>query len=67
MFRFGKKKVEKDKFLWHKNVKNMRDVNVDNLVISKLIETKSNTKYLREYLDEVVRPLFLKFRKMSAC
>ena len=45
----------------------MRDVNVDNLVISKLIETKSNTKYLSEYLDEVVRPLFLKFRKMSAC
>ena len=45
----------------------MWDVNVDNLLISKLIETKNNAKYLSEYLDEVARPLFLKFPKISPC
>ena len=32
-------------------------VDVDNIVISKLIETKNNSKYLTGYLDEVIRPL----------
>ena len=27
------------------------DVNVDNIVISKLVETKNNSKYFVEYLD----------------
>ena len=30
-------------------------VNVDNIVVSKLIETKTNYKYLIVYLDEVRR------------
>ena len=34
-------------------------VNVDNIVISKLIKTKSNSKYLIGYLDNVIRPLVL--------
>ena len=41
------------------------DVNVDNVVISKLIETKNNSKYLIEYLDDVIRPLVLILPKMS--
>ena len=34
-------------------------VNADNIVISKLIKTKSNSKYLIGYLDNVIRPLVL--------
>ena len=29
-------------------------VNVDNIVISKLVETKNNSKYFVEYLDEYI-------------
>ena len=43
MLRFGKTKESKKK---KKNTKRIWDVNVDNIVISKLIETKSNSKYL---------------------
>ena len=35
------------------------DVGVDNIVISKLIEMKSNSKSLIKYLDDVIRPLVL--------
>ena len=41
------------------------DVNVDNIVISKLIRTKTNSKYLIGYLDKVIRPLVLVLHKMS--
>ena len=41
------------------------NVNVDNKVISKLIETKNNSKYLIRYLDDVIRPLVLILPKMS--
>ena len=41
-----------------KNKKNW-DVNVDNIVISKSIETKNNSKYLIGELDDVIRPLLL--------
>ena len=41
------------------------NVNVDNIVISRLIETKNNSKYLTGYLDKVISPLVLKFPKMS--
>ena len=34
---------------------NIWDVNVDNIVVSKLVETKANSKYLIEYLDKVIR------------
>ena len=35
------------------------DVNVDNIVISKSIETKNSSKYLIGELDDVIRPLLL--------
>ena len=38
------------------------NVNVDNVVISNLIETKSNSKYLT-----VIRPLVLIIPEMSGC
>ena len=38
---------------------NIWDVNVDNIVVSKLIETNNNSKYLIGYLDEVTKPLLL--------
>ena len=41
------------------------DCNVDNIVISKLIETKTNSKYLIIYLDKVIRPFSFIMSKMS--
>ena len=41
------------------------DNNVDNIVISKLVKTKTNCKYLIGYLDKDVRPLVLIMPKMS--
>ena len=43
------------------------DANVDNIVISKLVETKTNSKYLIEYLDKEIRPLILVTPKMNGC
>ena len=42
-------------FMLKKTIK-IWDVDVDNIVISKLIETKTNSKYLIGYLDKVLRP-----------
>ena len=41
------------------------DFNVDNIVISKLIETKTNSKYLIGYLDKVIRQFGFIMPKMS--
>ena len=43
------------------------DANVDNIVISKLVETKTNSKYLIEYLDKDIRPLILVMPKINGC
>ena len=40
------------------------DVDVDNIVISKLIKTKKNSKYLIGYLDGVITPLVLMLPKI---
>ena len=40
--------------------KNVFDINVDNIVISKLVEMKNDSKYLIGYLDEVMRHICLK-------
>ena len=42
-----------------------KDVKFDNIVISKLVKTKSNSRYLIEYLDKYTRPLVLIMPKMS--
>ena len=41
------------------------NVNVDNIVISKLVKTKTNSKYLIGYLDKYIIPLVLIKIKMS--
>ena len=41
------------------------DGNVDNIVFSKLIETKTNSKYFIGYLDKTIRPSVLIIPKMS--
>ena len=41
------------------------DVDVNNIVISKLVETKTHSKYLIGCLDRVIRPLVLILLKMS--
>ena len=51
MLRFGKKKVAKEEIYGAKKKK--KDVNVDNVVTSKLIETKAISKYLIGSLDEI--------------
>ena len=65
MLRFGETKVTKESFYATKKpIKNWY-VNVDNIVTSKLIETKTNSKYLIGYSDKAVRPLVLIMPKMS--
>ena len=41
------------------------DINVDNIVISKLIETKTNSKQLIGYSDKTIRLLVLIIPKTS--
>ena len=53
---FGKTKVAKQEFNAAKKPIKIWDVNVDNIVISKLL-TKNNSKYLIGYLDELIRPV----------
>ena len=58
-------KLTKNKFSTaEKSIKNW-DVNVDNTVISKLVKTKTNSKYLIGYLDKTIRPRVLIMPKMS--
>ena len=63
--RFGEIKVTKEKFYDGKKTIRLWDVNVDNIVISKLVKTKTNSKYLIGYLDKAIRPLVLIMSKMS--
>ena len=41
------------------------DVNIDNIVISKLVKTKTNAKYLIGYSEKTIRPLVLIMPKIS--
>ena len=44
-----------------------KDVDNDNIVLSKLTERRNNSEYLIEHLDDVIRPLVLILPKMSGC
>ena len=64
--RFGEKEIPKEKFYASKKPITIWDVNVNNIVISKLIETKTNSKYfIGIKFDKAVRPLVLIMAKMS--
>ena len=65
MLRFGKTKIAKEKFYAAKKPIKIWDVNVENIVISKLVKTKTNSKYCIGYLDKTMRPLVLIMPKMS--
>ena len=66
MLRFGETKVTKEKFYAAKKPIKIWNVNVDNIVISKLVKTKTNSKYLIGIkFDKAIRPLVLIMPKMS--
>ena len=68
MLIFGQPEVAKEEILiCQKKKKTIKilDFNLDNIVVSKLIETKTNSKYLIGYLDEIIRSLVLILSKMS--
>ena len=67
MVRFGKKEITKKPAKKPaKKPRKIWDVNVHNKVISKLIETKTNSKYLIGIkFDNVIRPLVLIMPKMN--
>ena len=65
MLRFGETEVTKERFYAAKRPIKIWDVNVDNIVISKLVKTKTNSKYLIGYLDKAIRSLVLIIPKMS--
>ena len=66
MLKYGETKIAKEKsYAAKKKAIKIWEVNVDNIVISNLIKTKTNSKYLIGYLDKVIRPLALIMPKMS--
>ena len=65
MVKFGKTEIIKEMFYAAKKPIEIWDVNVDNIVISKLVETKINSKYLIGYIDKDIRPLVMIMPKIS--
>ena len=67
MVSFGERErnSKRKNFMLQKRPIKIWDVNVDNIVISKLVKTKTNSKYLIGYLDKAIRPLVLIIPKMS--
>ena len=67
MLRFGETKEAKEKFMVQKKKKTLQiwNVNVDNIVLLRLVETKTNFNCLIEFLEKVIRPLLLILPKIS--
>ena len=65
MVEFGKTEIAKEKFYAAKKPSKIWDVNADNIVISKLVKAKTNSKYLTGYLDKHIGPLVLMMPKLS--
>ena len=64
ILRFGKREVAKEKFNAAKKPVEIWDVNVEN--ISKLLKTKTNSKYfIGIKFDKAISPLVLVMPKMS--
>ena len=51
MLRFGETKVTKENFYAVMKSIKIWDVNIDDIVFSKFVKTKSSSKYLSGYLD----------------
>ena len=65
MLRFGETKVAKEKLCSVKEARKIWYVDVNNIAISKLFETKSSSRYLIGCLDKFIRCLVLILPKMS--
>ena len=65
MLRFGETKIAKEKIYDAKTPIKIWNVNVDNIVISKLVKIKINSRYLIAYLDKTIRPLILIILEIS--
>ena len=65
MLESGQIKVAKEESYGAKKPIKIWHVNLDNMVILKLLETKNNSKYLSRYLGEDTRPLVLILLKVS--
>ena len=50
--RFRKTEIAEVKLCFAKKPKNVYEVNVDSIAVSKLVKTKANSKYLIGYLDK---------------
>ena len=57
--RFGDREIAKERFYAAKKSIQIWDTNADNRVISELVKTKTNSKYLIGYLNKTIRPLVL--------
>ena len=64
MVKLGKTEVAKEKFYAVKKYIRNSGANVDNIIISKSVKTKLNSKYMIEYLDKVIIPKVLIMPKM---
>ena len=64
MLTFGETKVINKELQGAKEPIEIQDVNADNIVVSKLIKTKTNSKYSISYLHDVIRPFILILPKM---
>ena len=53
--RFAKINTVKDEFYRAKKLAKISDVNVDNIAISKLVETENNSKYLIGFFYDVYK------------
>ena len=57
MVRFGEKEKAKEQFYAAKRPTKTWDVNVNNIVVSKLVESETNSKYLIGIkFDKAIRP-----------
>ena len=66
MLRFEEAEIAEEKFYAAKRFIKIQDVNVDNIFISKLLKTKTNSKYFIEIkCDKTIRPLVLTMPEMS--
>ena len=62
---FGGAKVAEEKLYGTKRPIKLWYIDVNNIFISKVVETKTNSKCLIGYLEKVIRPLVLILSKMS--
>ena len=65
MIKYVKTEIAKENFYAAKEPMKIWDVNIDNILISKLVKTKTNFKYLIGYLDKDIRQLVLITPKMG--